>query len=183
MNGASLATTGLQPAGHELPSRFAVVLPGRGGAGRAGRVEAPDRVLRMWSLLNNTEQEFHQVTLPTAAQARLGQQLETVTAELEKSVSPILASELRHLGGHDATTPLTSAELRVSYSGVLGWTGGLVIAMLDQLATAPARPADQDSATSSLPAWIWQDQARVTAGPPPSGLMPGSGRTLLHAMG
>jgi len=102
------------------------------------------------------------VRLPAGAEARLGRQLETVTAELERSVSPMLASELRRLVGHDTVSP-TLAELRVGYAGVLGWTGGLVIAMLDQLATAPARPADQSTAPSLLPAW--QAQARVPAGP------------------
>lgn len=163
MDGAVPARTGPQLVSHEMPSRFAVVLPGRGGPDRAGRVEAPGRVLRMWSLLNNAEEEFRQVKLPAGAQARLGQQLETVTAELEKSVSPVLASELRRLIGHDdGSAPLRLDDLRVTYAGVLGWTGGLVIAMLDQLSTAPVRPADQNSAPSSLAAWIWQDPARVT---------------------
>lgn len=82
------------------------------------------------------------MTLRTGAEARLGQQLETVTAELERSVSPTLASELRRLIGHGGTVPLTLAELRVDCAGVLDRTGGLVIAILDQLATAPARLAD-----------------------------------------
>jgi hypothetical protein len=54
-------------------------------------------------------------------------------------------SEPRGLVGHDETVPLTLAELRVGYAGVLGCTGGLVTAMLDQHATAPAGPADQNT--------------------------------------
>jgi hypothetical protein len=169
MDGVAPARTRQQPVGdHAAAPRLAIVLPGRGGRGCADRVEAPNRVLRIWSLLNNAEEELHQVTLPTGAEARLGRQLETVTAELERSVSPMLASELRRLTGHDGTVPLTLAELRVDYAGVLGWTGGLVIAMLDQLATAPARPADQSTAPSSLPVRVVTgsgDGARMALAP------------------
>jgi hypothetical protein len=152
MDGAVSARIGESADDHAVAPRLAIELPGRGGSGCAGRVEAPDRVLRMWSLLNDAEEELHQVTLPAGAQARLERQLETVTAELERSVSPLLGSELRRLVGHESTDQLTLAELRVDYAGVLGWTGGLVIAMLDQLATAPARAADESTAPSQLPA-------------------------------
>jgi hypothetical protein len=155
MDGAASARTGQQPADdHAAAPRLAIVLGRHDGSGRVGRVEAPGRVLRMWSLLNNAEEELHRVRLPMGAEARLGRQLETVTAELERSVSPILAGELRRLVGRGGTVPLTLAELRVDYAGVLGWTGGLVIAMLDQLATAPARLADQSTAPGSLPEWV-----------------------------
>jgi hypothetical protein len=56
-------------------------------------------------------------------------------------VAIVLGRELHRLVGHNETVPLTLAELRVDYAGVLGWTGGVVIAMLDQLATARAHPA------------------------------------------
>jgi hypothetical protein len=151
MDSAASPTIGQEPAAdHVVAPRLAIVLPGLGGPGCAGRVEAPDRVLRIWSLLNDAEEELHQVTLSAGAQARLGRQLEAVTAELERSVSPLLASELRRLVGHESTVSLTPAELRVDYAGVLGWTGGLVIAMLDQLATTAARPPDRSAAPSSL---------------------------------
>jgi hypothetical protein len=154
MDGAAAARAGQQPADDHAAPRLAIVLEGREGSGRVDRVEAPDRVLRMWSLLNMADEELHQTTLPTGAEARLGRQLETVTAELERSVSPMLASELRRLVGHGGTVPLTLAQLRVDYAGLLGWTGGLVITMLDQLASAPERMAEQSTTPGSLRAQI-----------------------------
>jgi hypothetical protein len=155
MDNAAAARTEHQPAGHdEAASRLAIIVDGRSGSGCAGRVEAPDRVLRMWSLLKAADEELHHVTGPGEA-ARLQQQLEAVTAELQRSVSPTLASELRRLTGHSGTVPVTLPELRVDYASVLGWTGGLVIAMLSELATAavtPARPASQHTAYSSISA-------------------------------
>ncbi len=152
MDGTAPPRTGQQPGDDHVAPRMAIVLGSRVGSGRVDRVEAPDRVLRMWSLLNMADEELHQVTLPTGAEARLGRQLETVTAELERSVSPMLAGELRRLVGHGGTVPLTLAQLRVDYAGLLGWTGGLVITMLDQLASAPERLADQSTAPGSSPA-------------------------------
>jgi hypothetical protein len=145
MDGTALARTAQQPAGdHAAAPRLAIALGSRGGSRSADRVEAPDRVLRMWSLLNTTDEELHQVTLPAGAQARLGRQLETITAELERSVSPVLAGELRRLAGQGGTVPLTLAELRVRHAGLLGWASGLVIAMLEQLGTVPVRLADDE---------------------------------------
>lgn len=126
------------------PPRLAVVLGGPTGTRHADRVEAPDRVLRMWELLLGADDELHRVTLPPVAAVRLQQQLETVTAELERSVSPELAGELRHLSGTGWTAAPTPAELRIEYASLLGWTGGLVIGMLSQLETAHASLASTD---------------------------------------
>ncbi|MGO8978906.1 MAG: hypothetical protein ACLP70_06485 [Streptosporangiaceae bacterium] len=83
--------TGTAPA-----SRVIIVLDGPAGA-RACRVEAPDRVLRIWALLSATGDELHQVILPAGVIARLHQQLRALIAELQFCVSPALASELRRL--------------------------------------------------------------------------------------
>jgi hypothetical protein len=142
-----------QPVGHdEAAARLAVVLNGHSGSPRPCRVEAPDRVLRMWTLLNTADDELHQAKLSPGAAARLERQLRVITTELERSVSPVLADELHHLIGQGRNASPTLAELRVDYASVLGWTGGLVIAMLDQLATtrlAPARLAVPGVASSS----------------------------------
>ena len=89
-----------------LNARVVVLLGGPAGARAAYWVEAPDRVLRMWSLLNAAVRE-----------------------ELERSVSPALAKELHHLTGWPAG-PRGRDELRVKWVSLLGWAGGLVLAML-----------------------------------------------------
>ena len=72
---------------------------------------------------------------------RLGRQLQALAAELERSLSPALTAELQHLlrlSGSEAPTP---GELRVEYASVLGWTSGLIVAMLSQLDAASTRAA------------------------------------------
>jgi hypothetical protein len=124
-----------------MAPRLAVVLGGRAGSGRICRVEAPDRVLRVWALLNDADNELHQVSLPPAAASRLQRQLDTLTGELERSVSPALADELRHLIRQRQVTAPTADELRVEYASLLGWTGGLVIEMLSQIEVAGEKVA------------------------------------------
>lgn len=126
--------------------RLAVVLGGPAEPRRTCRVEAPDRVPRMWELLSTVDDELHRVTLPPGAAMRLQQQLEAVTTELEQSVSPALVGELRHLIGTGGTGPPTAADLRIEYASLLAWTGGLVIGVLSQLEAARASlvsPADR----------------------------------------
>jgi hypothetical protein len=52
-----------------------------------------------------------------------------------------LTAELQRLLRPGRPEELTPAELRVEYAGVLGWTGGLIVAILAQLdkASAPRR--------------------------------------------
>ena len=96
--GADEAGSGKQPGGQAVtPPRLAVVLGRSADADRICRVDEPDRVLRIWALLNDANNELHQVSLPPAATPRLQRQLDALTGELERSVSPALAGELRHL--------------------------------------------------------------------------------------
>lgn len=121
--------------------RLAVVLRGPTDASHICRVDAPDRVLRIWTLLNGADDDLHQVKLPPAALARLQRQLDALTAELDRSLSPALAGELHDvISGTDAAAP-TADELRVRYASLLGWTGGLVIEMLSQIETASVKTA------------------------------------------
>jgi hypothetical protein len=134
--------------------RLAVVLGGPPGAPDACRVEAADRVLRVWALLNAADRELHQVRLPAEAVGRLQRQLEAITAELDGAVSGELASELDRLVRRRASAPATVAELRIEYASVLGWVGGLVVSMLSELELAsaslgpggPAHPPQPDGA-------------------------------------
>ncbi len=145
--------TGQQPAesGTILPSTpVVVVLGGPAGARRACRVEAPGRVLRMLSLLNAADEELHQVTLPPQAAPRLQHLLEAVRAELERSVSPALADELRQLTNWPAD-PQGLGELRVECVSLLGWTGGLVLGMLGQLEAAELRQHREEAGHGPAP--------------------------------
>jgi hypothetical protein len=136
-----MPATSQQPAGTGivLPSTPVVVLlGGPAGARRACRVEAPARLLRLWFVLNAADHELHQVKLPPQAAPRLQHLLETVRADLERSVSPALAGELRHLTNWPAG-PHGLDELRVESVSLLAWTGELVLAMLAQLEAAQLR--------------------------------------------
>jgi proteasome activator-like protein len=119
-------------------ARLAVVLGGPPGAPDACRVEAADRVMRVWALLNAADSELRQVSLPAEAVGRLHRQLEAITTELEGAVSGELAGELDRLVRRRGTAPATVGELRIEYASLLGWVGGLVIGMLSQLEMASA---------------------------------------------
>jgi len=121
--------------------RLVVVLARDGGESRVCRVDAPDRVLRIWALLNNASEELRQVDLPVGAAERLERQLGAFTAELERSVSPALGRELHELFPPLEASAATARELRIEYAGLLGWAGSLVIGILSQVQAAAARAA------------------------------------------
>jgi hypothetical protein len=119
-----------------MPLRLAVVM---GRQADASRVDAPDRVLRIWAMLSNANGELHQASLRPEMTARLQRQFDALTAELERSLSPALASELHHIVDRDEDTELTAGELRVEYAALLAWTIGLVIEILTQIDAAGAK--------------------------------------------
>ena len=141
---------GPEPRRAAMAPRLAVVLGRAADSGRICRVEAPDRVLRIWALLNDVGKELHQVSLQPAAAPRLQRQLDALTGELERSVSPALAGELRHLIRQGQAAAPTADELRVEYASLLGWTGGLVIEMLSQIEVASAKAARQSHRTQPV---------------------------------
>jgi hypothetical protein len=152
---ATAAQLGHQPAVPTavtvtVPTRPVVVLGSPPGAPGACRVEEPDRLLRVWGMLSAASEELHKVKLPPEAVARLQRQLKTAIAELEHSVSPALAGELDYLTRQNDPTPATTSELRIEYASLLGWTSGLVIAMLDQLQEGAVGVTGQDSAASQV---------------------------------
>ena len=127
-----------QPAGRDqvVPMSRIVVALGRPAQGPgACRVESPERVVRMWELLNEAGGELHLQTMPPESLARVQRLLKAVKAELERSVSPALAEELRHLIDCVGGEP-DAAEMRIEYASLLGWVGGLVIGMYSQLEDA-----------------------------------------------
>ena len=149
--GADKAGSGKQPGGQAVTvPRLAVVLGRSADSSRICRVEAPDRVLRIWALLYDADHELHQVSLPPAAVPRLRRQLDVLTGELERSVSPALADELRHLIPQGQAAAPTADELRVEYASLLGWTGGLVIEMLSQIEVASEKVARSSPRTQPV---------------------------------
>ena len=120
---------------------LAVVLDKPADAGRICRVDAPDRVLRIWAMLSSAAGELRQASLRPEMTARLQRQLDALTAELERSLSPALAGELHRIIDWDKDTELTAGELRVEYATLLAWTIGLVIEILTQLEATGAKIA------------------------------------------
>lgn len=118
-------------------SRVAVVLDRSSGERGEDRVEAPDRVLRLWAMLNAANEDLHLASVPPESVGRLQQVLEGIGADLDRSVSPGLAEEWHRLLAPRKAAGL--AELRIEYVSLLGWVGGLVIEILTQLENAAAR--------------------------------------------
>jgi Bacterial proteasome activator len=122
-----------------VPASRVVVALGPAGPGKTCRVESPERLLRLWALLNAAGEELRPQDLPPAARAWLQRRLTAVAAELSRCVSADLAAELDHLWQPGAEVP-DAGELRIEYALLLGWLSGLVIGMLEQLeASAPPR--------------------------------------------
>jgi hypothetical protein len=124
-----------------MPLRLAVIVGDSPDASRVCRVDAPDRVLRIWAMLSVADNELHEVSVPPGTAARLQRQLDAFAAELERSLSPALAGELRHLFGREKAPMPTADELRIEYASLLAWTGGLVIGILTQIEAASAKTA------------------------------------------
>jgi Bacterial proteasome activator len=121
-----------------VPQRLAVIVGRAADASRVCRVEAPDRVLRIWALLSNAEDEMRQASMRPEVVARLRRQFDVLAAELERSLSPALAGELRRFIGPDEGAELSAGELRVEYATLLAWTASLVAQVLTQLEAASA---------------------------------------------
>jgi Protein of unknown function (DUF2587) len=139
--------SGERPPGGPAPirpgPRVVVELARPARAGEAYRIEAPDRVLRMWFVLNTVAEERQLVTLLPQSRARVRGLVRAVSGELERSVSPALAGELRHLEGWGEAGP-EAGQLRVALASLLGWTGGLVLSMLSELVAARDRQRAAD---------------------------------------
>jgi len=129
-----------QASERATPKPKLVIALDRPGNGRACRVEAPARVLRMWAVLNAANDELHQAARTPAALRRLQRSLQVTRKELERSVSAPLADELCDLVPAQATSPSVD-ELRIECASLLGWTGGLAVGILEQMETAAVASA------------------------------------------
>jgi hypothetical protein len=114
MGGTKPAGPGDQPDAEVVtPPCLAVIMGREADASRVCRVDAPDRVLRIWAMLTSASDELHQANLRPGTVGRLQRQLDALIAELERSLSPALAGELHRLIGRKPGTDLTASELRV----------------------------------------------------------------------
>lgn len=133
-----MASGGQQPAEPDLagPATRVVVALGRPAHGPgACRVESPERVMRIWEMLIEAGDELKPETLPPETLARVQRLLKAASAELQRSVSPALARELRQLIDCGGAEP-SASEVRIEYASFLGWLGGLVVGMYSQLQDA-----------------------------------------------
>jgi Protein of unknown function (DUF2587) len=143
----------------ERAPRLVIALDRQTTGRGACRVEAPARMLRMWTVLNAANDELHQAAPTPGALRRLRRSLQVIRTELERSVSAPLADELSNLLPPQETWPSID-ELRIECAGLLGWTAGLALGMLDRVqaaavASAPASAAGarpDGSAHSAAPA-------------------------------
>jgi hypothetical protein len=164
MGGTEPASPGRRPDAEVVtPPRLAVIMDRPADASRVCRVDAPDRVLRIWAMLASASVELHQASLRPEAVARLQRQLDALVAELDRSLSPALAGELHHLVGRTAATELTADELRVEYATLLSWTIGLVIGILTELEQAGAKTIRAAARPQPATSRLWPSEARGTS--------------------
>lgn len=122
------------------PTRRFAVIVGEPADGSACRVEAPGRLLRVWSLLQATYEQVDPAALPPEDMPRLQQQLQAIRRELEDAVSPSLAAELRRIAPPRDEAP-TAAGLRIECAALASWTGNLTMQMLRTIEAAGKRMA------------------------------------------
>jgi hypothetical protein len=144
------ATT-LRPEDDGLPApaqRFVVIVGEPADGGSAFRIEDPARLLRVWSLLRAVLEQLDSAALPPAGMPGLQQQLQVVRHELERSVSPPLAAELRRILPPGDLAPSPGA-LRIECAALASWVASLVVRMLAVLAAAPEQSQSSVAAATA----------------------------------
>lgn len=132
--------------GTGAPGLQFVVTVGKPAGGSARQVEAPARLLRVWSLLEATREQIDHAVVPLEVMPRLHRQLREVRRELENAISPELAAELRRIAPPRDAQP-TAPELRIECAVLTSWTGSLTLQMLSVLAAACERLSRAPTAT------------------------------------
>jgi len=130
------------------PGRFVVTVGEPADGDPACRIEEPDRLLRVWSLLQATSEQLDSATLPPEGMPGLQRQLQAIRRELDRAVSPPLAAELRRILPAHEPAPSAGA-LRIECAVLLSWVGSLVVQMLTLFGAAYERlqhPRAPDSA-------------------------------------
>ena len=124
--------------------RFIVIVGKPAGEDSADRIEEPDRLLRVWSLLVATYGQTDWAALPPEGVPGLQRQFQAIRRELERAVSPSLAAELRRILPSGNAAPSVGA-LRIEYAVLLSWSGSLMVEMLRALAVANERRSRPES--------------------------------------
>lgn len=129
------AATG-QQAGRRAAARvrFAVTV-GEAADGSALRIEAPCRLLRVWSLLQAMYGQIDRANLPPESLPGLQRQLRGIRRELESTVSAPLAAELRRIAPPQDEAP-SAAGLRIECAALTSWASSLTMQMLTAVAAA-----------------------------------------------
>lgn len=120
------------------PRRFVVIVGEPADVGSAFRIEEPDRLLRIWLLLQATSEQLDRATLPPEGIPGLQRQLRAIRRELERAVSSPLAAELRRILPSDDAAP-SAVALRIECAVLSSWAGSLVVQMLGAFAAAHER--------------------------------------------
>ena len=120
------------------PWRFVVTIGEPADGGSSCRLEEPDRLLRVWSLLQATSEQLDSATLPPEGIPGLQRQLQAIREELEGALSAPLVAELRRI--LPSLDPVPSAgALRIECAVLLSWVGSLVVQTMAALAAAHER--------------------------------------------
>jgi hypothetical protein len=131
--------------------RFVVIVGEPADGGSAVRIEDPARLLRVWSLLRAVLEQLDGVTLPPEGMPGLQRQLQVIRGELERSVSPPLAAELRRILPAPDLAPSTGA-VHIECAALESWVASLVVQMLAVLAAARERSQPYDVAAGGTDA-------------------------------
>jgi hypothetical protein len=142
------ATRGWQAENDTAASagRFIVIVGKPVGDGSADRIEKPDRLLRVWSLLEATYEQADWAALRPEDVPGLQRQFQAIHRELERAVSLPLAAELQRILPSRDAAPSVGA-LRIEYAVLLSWSGSLMVEMLRALAAAHERLTQPSAAT------------------------------------
>lgn len=122
--------------------QFAVTIEGAADGGPARRIVEPSRLLRLRSLLHATYEQIDRADPSPEGMPRVQRQLQVIRRELEGTVSPALADELRRILPPRDEAPSAGA-LRIECTVLLSWADGLVVEMLSTLGTAHERLAGE----------------------------------------
>lgn len=131
-----------------VPERGFTVTIGERAGGLAYRVEAPGRLLRIWSLLQATHEEIDHATVPPERVSALQRQLRAIRCELEDTISPALVTELRRIAPPSEDAP-SAARLRIECAILTSWTGALTIEMLDTIEAVGSHLSRQSAPASA----------------------------------